>query len=976
MLIWTMASAKGAQLTGLPARGFGLAARWLISAALLCLLIRPGMAQVDAASSVQPGRLFVEFANRDVTVIQGKTGLTVFDRAAERYGVQSIVKAFPFLDVIARERTLTPAMESLRSIYTVEFSAPYVPEVVAWELARDPAVILAEPQPVHRVTGLTSENPNDPRFFSQGHLSHLRLPEAWDVAKGGQSGVVIAIIDSGVHWEHEDLRKNIWTNPNEVPGNGIDDDNNGFVDDIHGWNFRTGKPDVYGDGTHAIHGTVVAGIAGAVTHNALGIAGAGWNAQIMPVNTTCQDGDTLCRTLDGVVYASLMGAHIINCSFGSTVFSEVSHRVFQAAFAEGALAVASAGNARVNVDEKPHYPSGFAVTLSVGGTARTSDGNRFNYGRSVNVFAPGSSIHGTLPRNRYGTSSGTSVAAPLTAAVAALVKTAFPDYTPGQIREQVRLTAQNIDAAQFVGNPGEFGRGRVDAFRAVTETAGPALRLTAMEFANQNGSEEASTGDIITVRAQFTNYLGDASGATVALRTGAAFVEFIKDEVTGISLAYGDSATYEFSFRLTDAAPDNHRLLFYSEIRQGSLTDTPDLFRIPINQTLVATHHTPAMRLSITREGNFGYTGFQGDPSGQGVGFRVLDAGGRERSPLYEGGLLVATGRSRVSNSVRSAASDQDDHFIIPEGESMQIIIPGPVTSQEGRLVLTDQKASTPIGVRILQQSFVDHGEGNEDFAIFKYTVGNETANLITNLHIGLYIDWDIDIGDVSLDQARFSGTHSSGWGTDRVGSLHVGLRLLTDPHLMNYRALDNPSELYNGFTRREKWQAMSGGISRMELAGTDMSQLMASGPHSVASGETIEVAFALIAGTSAEDFLKNADQAKELWDHVINTSTSAEPPEEAPIWAINAMYPNPTRGEVTISYGAPLQGTANIEVFDVLGRRIATLTESQPMARSTTWDARQEDGRALPPGVYFVRLTGNAGDKTHIYTRPLVVVR
>ena len=973
-----MARSSVAQHTALSAKGFGATGRWLFMAVLLCLLTGPGAAQVESVFSVQPGRLFVEFANRDVTVIQGKTGLTVFDRAAERYGVQSIVKFFPFLDVIARKRTLTPAMESLRYIYSVEYSAPQLPEVVARELARDPAVILAEPQPVHRVTGLTSENPNDPRFFSQGHLSHLRLPEAWDVAKGGQSGVVIAIIDSGVHWEHDDLRENIWTNPNEVPGNGIDDDNNGFIDDIHGWNFRTRKPDVYGDGTHATHGTVVAGIAGAVTNNALGIAGAGWNAQIMPINTTCEDGENLCHTLDGVVYAAVMGADIVNCSFGSDKFSEVALRVYQAAFAEGALAVAAAGNERVNVDVKPHYPSGFAVTLSVGGTARTSDGNRFNYGRSVNVFAPGVGIHATLPRNRYGTSSGTSVAAPLISAVAALVRTAFPDYTPGQIREQVRLTAHNIDAVQFVGNPGEFGRGRVDAFRAVTETAGPALRLTAVEFTNQNGSQEASTGDIVTVRAQFTNYLGDASGATVALRTGAAFVEFIKEEVTGVSLAYGDSVTYEFSFKLTDTAPDNHSLLFYSEIRQGSLTDTPDLFRIPINQTLVTTHYTSAMRLSITREGNIGYTGFQGDPMGQGVGFRVQDATGNERDPLFEAGLLVATGPTMVSNSVRGVASpDQDDHFAIPEGESMQIAIPGPITSQEGRLVLTDQKASTPIGVRILQQSYVDHGDGNEDFAIFKYTVGNEAAHPITNLHIGLFFDWDIDQEDVSRDQAGFSGAHSSGWGADQSGSLHVGLRLLTDPHLINYRAIDNRSEIYNGFTFAEKWQAMSRGLSQAELTDTEMSQLMASGPHSVPSGETIEVAFALIAGASAEDFLNNADQAKEVWDHVINAPpTMAVQPEERPGWTIDAMYPNPTRGEVTIRYGAPLHGTATIEIFDVLGRRVATLTERRPSARSTTWDARQEDGRVLPPGVYLVRLTGKARDKTHLHARPLVVVR
>ena len=949
------------------------------AALVLSLLVGQGVAQDPSQSYVRPGHLFVEFSSRNVKLAQGKTGLPVFDKAAERFGVRKVRKAFPFLDVMVQYRQLTPVTESLRHIYAVEYAGPHRPESVAQALARDPDVIYAEPQPIYQTIGRFPQRPDDPQFDNQAHLEYLRLPEAWDIAKGEQSDVVIAIVDSGIHWQHEDLRENIWTNPSEVPGNRIDDDNNGFVDDVNGWNFRTNQPDAYGDGSHAAHGTSVAGAAGAVTNNTLGIAGAAWNAKIMPINTGCSDSGRLCRTLAGVMYAAMMGADIVNCSFGSPDYSETAHRVFRAAFEEGTLAVTAAGNTRVNVDDEKRYPSGYTMTLSVGGIGRISDQNQYNYGRSVNVFAPGIRINAPLPENNYGAASGTSMSAPLASGVAALVKTAFPGFTPGQIREQIRMTADNIDAIQTLGRPGEFGRGRVNAFRAVTENVEAAIRITDIDFENQHGLREARTGDIVTVQATFTNYLGHASAASLALNTDAGYVDFIEREVTGISMAPGDTLTHEFSFTLSDTAPDDHEIRLYAEVRHGSLSDTPDVFRIPINQTLAATHQTSALQFSITREGNIGYTAYKTDPLGQGVGFRPLDVNGDERDPLFEGGLLIATGESRVSNSIRGVSSaGQDDHFRVADGEIMKITVPGKVTTQEGRLVLTDSGAFNPIGVRILQESFVDHAPGHEDFAIFKYTIENETDQLIGNLYLGLFFDWDVDLDDATLDQARFSGPHSTGWATDQTGSVHVGIRLLTQPELLNYRAINNPSELYDGYTPLEKWQGMSGGLAQVVLSATDVGQIMASGPHMVGSGETVEIAFAMIAGTSEQDYLQNAATAVELWNSVIDAPTAinaSDPPQE---WAIEAIYPSPTDGLFTIDLEMPPGGTSSIEVIDVLGRRVAVLARQVPAGRGAarTWDVRNLEGQALVPGVYFIRMTGSTGQQTHIRTRTLVVAR
>lgn len=957
----------------------GWLSRRITAALVVSILIGQGVAQDTSESYVRTGHLFVELSSRHVTLAQGKTGLPVFDKAAERFGVRDIRKAFPFLDVIAQHRQLTPGTESLRRIYTVEYSAPFRADQVARALARDPDVIYAEPQTTYQTIGRLPETPNDPQFDNQAHLNHMRLPEAWETAKGEQSEVIIAIVDSGIHWQHEDLRDNVWTNPNEVPGNRIDDDNNGFVDDVHGWNFKTNQPDAYGDGSHATHGTNVAGVANAVTDNNMGIAGAAWNAKIIPINTACSDSGKLCRTLAGVMYAAMMGADIVNCSFGSPDYSETAHRVYRAAFEEGTLAVTAAGNTRVNVDHEKHYPSGYTMTLSVGGIGRITDQNRYNYGRSVNVFAPGIEINAPWPENNYGAASGTSMSAPLTSGVAALVKTAFPGFTPGQIREQIRLTADNIDAAQSIGRPGEFGRGRVNALRAVTENIEGAIRMTHIDFENQHGLREARTGDVVTVQAMFTNYLGHASGASLALNTSAGFVDFIEREVTGISMAPGDTMTHTFSFTLTDAAPDNDEIQLYAEIRYGSLSDTPDVFRIPINQTLAATHQTSALQFSITREGNIGYTAFKTDPLGQGVGFRPLDVNGNERDPLFEGGLLVATGESMVSNSVRGVSSaGQDDHFRMADGEIMKITVPGRVTTQEGRLVLTDSGAYNPIGVRILQESFVDHASGHEDFAIFKYTVGNETDRLISNFYLGLFFDWDVDLDDATLDQARFSGPHSTGWATDQTGTVHVGIRLLTQPELLNYRAINNPSEIYDGYTPSEKWQGMSGGLAQTVLSATDVAQIMASGPHMVGSGETVEIAFAMIAGTSTQDYLQNADAAIILWDRIINAPTATEATDLPSDWTIEALYPNPTGGTFTVEFVMPPGSTARFDVLDMLGRRVAVLAQQVSAIRGAgkVWDVRSLGGQALAPSVYFIRMTGSTGQRTHVRTRPLVVTR
>ena len=941
-----------------------------------CLQVSTGQVQPD----VRPGYLYVEFAERDVQISSGKTGYSIFDEVAARYGVQSIEKAFPFLDVVAAHRTLTPKTESLRYIYKAYYTGPFAPDLVASELSKDPAVVLAEPQPLYRISTNVSATPNDARYDQQREVMERHgFPEAWDVVKGEQGSALIAIVDEGTYWQHEDLRDNLWTNPNEIPNNGVDDDGNGFVDDVHGWNFRDDGPDVYGNGINASHGTAVSGAANAVTDNTIGIAGAAWNAKFVPIHTGCRDSDFFCFTDQGVMYAAIIGADIINCSFGGTVASETSRRVYEAAFAEGSLTVAAAGNEGMNVDSNPTYPSGYRTNLSVGGTLGTSDDNLFNYGRTVNVFAPGYFVDVTAPDNGYSVSSGTSFAAPLTAGLAALVKTAFPDFTPGQIREQIRMTAESIDEANL-GRQGLMGRGRIDAQRAVTENVRWAVRLTNASYTNQDGSDKIVSGDQVAVRATFENVHGNASNIIVALQTNESYMRRLSEPVTVPSLARGDSVTLEFTFQVNANAPSNRRAQLFTEIGDGVVSDTPDLVHVKVNQTKSATHETPALRVSVTSEGNIGYTAFSGDPEGQGVGFRPVDKNGDERNPMFEGGLIVGRDNGSISDCLRGPeGSNQEEDFILVDGGLLELFDPGDITSQHSRVELTDAANSAGAGVRVVQESFTDNASGHEDFVVIKYTIRSIGDRSHDNLHAGLFFDWDVDVNNPQNDQARFDPTLGTGWITDASSSLHVGTYLLTEQDRLHYRVISNPEELYDGYDDDEKWAHLTGGISQVSLNPTDFSQMTGIGPFSIGPEESVVVAFAVVAGKSESDYLENVGRAQLLWDSVINApETSTAPPEELPTWDLTAMYPNPSSGPVVFEMAAPINSEIALEVLDLLGRRVATVFSGRPSSsvHRIRWNPRGESGQALAGGMYIVRLTAHSEGRMLRQAYPLVLLR
>jgi subtilisin family serine protease len=290
-----------------------------------------------------------------------------------------------------------------------------------------------------------SKLPNDPLIGRQWELASgasMRAPQAWDRVGGGQ--VTVAVIDSGIDLTHPDLAANLWTNQREIAGNGIDDDGNGYVDDVHGYDFVAGD----GDPTDELgHGTEVAGVIAARGGNGLGIAGVAWRARIMPLRVLdSQDRASSTAMAAAIRYAVANGARIVNVSLNGDARSAAVEEAIVAARAAGVLVVASAGNDARDLDTNPSYPASYGEdnVIVVGSSGRRGAISPFsNRGaRTLDLLAPGEDILSTDRNGEYSVSSGTSMAAPHVTGALALLASARPDLSGARLRAALLAGAQ------------------------------------------------------------------------------------------------------------------------------------------------------------------------------------------------------------------------------------------------------------------------------------------------------------------------------------------------------------------------------------------------------------------------------------------------------------------------------------------------------------------------------------------------------
>jgi subtilisin family serine protease len=446
------------------------------------------------------------------------------------------------------------------------------------------------------ITGPFSSDLNDPIMDDQWHLEAAKVKEAWSylesngLSAGGNDSVVVAVIDTGVDYNHPDLKANMWVNIQEIPGNGVDDDNNGFVDDIHGAavvsesNSHTGDP----DDDHG-HGTHVAGIIASTGANGEGGVGVAYNSKIMAIKAAQYSGVlTTADIAEAIYYALDNGADVINMSFGGYGRSQVEQDALLTAYSQAVL-IASAGNDGIAnqpcpIIGAPKYPAAHPWVVGVMASEPSGKKARFSNfdcipknGLEYEVMAPGSAIWSTLPDGSYSAWSGTSMAAPIASGIAVLARTRWPDKT-------------TYSSRFIMGQVVATGGGVANALSSVSTVPQPDLAYeehwlfddTTLASAN-DGDGRVDAGETVNLAVVVRNRWGKADNMVATLSTPSgvsssdpyvtlqtasadygAVGSFNKDDnglifdddllVTGV--------TNPFVFSVADDTPNNHIIPF------------------------------------------------------------------------------------------------------------------------------------------------------------------------------------------------------------------------------------------------------------------------------------------------------------------------------------------------------------------------------------------------------------------------------
>lgn len=386
------------------------------------------------------------------------------------------------------------------------------------------------PSPIIDKTPIVPKNDsilfNDPAVSKSWGLSASQAIKAWNVSQGSKN-IIVAVIDTGIDVNHQDLKNNLWKNPGETgrdslgrdkANNGIDDDKNGFVDDVHGWNFVSNNHRL--DDNHG-HGTHIAGIIGAEGGNNFGITGVSPRVSLMVLKyyDPAAPGNNLINTVKAIEYAVQMNAHIINYSGGGLEYSSDEFKAVKKAEAKGILFVAAAGNERSNSDISKYYPANYELENIISVTAINPGKqvlNSSNYGsKTVDIAAPGENIYSTAPGNSFFNLTGTSQATAFVSGLAALLMAHNTEFNAYTVKKYILKTGDESEELK-----GKTGTSRqLNVFRALTSldqgvnVAGVvASNVTSnnVDYSKTTAPESTSSNSSIVALSDFSQQLVDS----------------------------------------------------------------------------------------------------------------------------------------------------------------------------------------------------------------------------------------------------------------------------------------------------------------------------------------------------------------------------------------------------------------------------------------------------------------------------------
>ncbi|MEO6902595.1 MAG: S8/S53 family peptidase [Bacteroidia bacterium] len=887
-------------------------------------------------------------------------------------GAQDLHKIFPN-HTAPDSRTPTDEMghkfADITLIYKLNFTKGIAIEKAINQIIATGLVEYAEPYYIYHTFGeattvedvkntLAAFNVNDPSLGQQYFIKKIKCPEAWGVnttTARGDTNVVIGIVDTGTDLDHPDLKTKIKYNYND-PINGIDDDHDGYIDNFRGWDVSDNDNNPNVDNTTNIHGSHVSGCAAAATNNGVGVASPGFNCKFLPIKaakktTTGQ----IDNGFEAIVYGADHGCSVLNNSYGGPGAGQFGQDIITyAAINKKVLVVASAGNDNKDI---VNYPAAYDYVLSIGATDQNDNKSSFStFTNSVDVCAPGTAIYSTVYPKTYQLMDGTSMAGPITAGAAGIVKSFFPTYTGMQVGEQLRVTADDIyGVGSNKSYKDRLGTGRINLFRALTETTSPSVKMDPLKVTDGN-DESFAIGDTLIIKGSLLNYLAATKNLTATLSTTNTDVTILNATINGGVIntmsKFDVDNTNGFKVLIKPSASLNEKILFKVSFADGSYSDR-QYFTVIVNVDYINIDINDVSCTNTSR-GRIGYN--TTNLSEGGLGFNYNDTS----SLVYEAGLMIGTSSTKVSDNLRSSSTASDTDF-----KSVQAVkrrIPTVKSDFETFGVFNDSGASSKIGVEVKHNTYAWTSAGDRKYIIYEYIIKNTSGSALTNLYAGLMVDWDVTALTSGNNKVGADVNNKLGYAYATTGSkLYGGVRVLTNGPFLNY-GIDNVTggaggfDATTNFTTAEKYTALS--TNRLTAGGTtptgnDIMNVVSTGPFTISSNDTVKVAFAILAGDDLADLIKSSNNAQTKYDKVVTAISDVKLVNG---FLLKQNYPNPVNAANTIiEFNLPAKAQAELSIYNTVGQKVMTVLNSQLNAGDHQVNL---DVSNFNNGLYFYELT------------------
>ena len=579
----------------------------------------------------------------------------------------------------------------------------------------------------------------------------------------------------------------------------------------------------------------------------------------------------------------------------------------------------------------------------------------------IDVMAPGTNIYSCWPEVsgiNYRIASGSSMSAPLVSGLAGLVFTKFPDYSPLQVAERIRVTSDDVyyanstDSVKYM-----LGRGRINAARALSESNPISIRATDVNFIEEgNGNGLLESNESAQIQIKFTNVLSSFSGGKISIES--------KDPAVAISdsvFIVGNLNTLEeivtgqnvFKFTVVPNGPTNHTVNFLIRFSGGTYSDY-QWISTRINPTYT-NHDNNNISLTVTSKGNVGFNDYPNNT--EGIGLKYKD----QSNVLFEGAFMYGTSADKLMDAARiDILQSSDFKTLMPvklnniESESEQF----------SRSIFNDDGAGpSKLGIKTSMFTYSFASPPDQNYLILRSRLQNTTQESISNLYAGYYFDFDIpaDSNGFVDDMVDYDDIDNFGYAYDLDGlpqQTYIGAALISNGSGGFYAVNQDSSNSIvspngpNGFTDFEKWYSISNGIKKTKAGPSDISYIISGGPYNINAGDSIDVAFAIACGEDLLTVKSGIIQSRKKWLAGLTdiNNYESEIPEE---YVLNQNFPNPFNPETTISYKLPKAGNVVLKIYDLLGREIKTLVNEFQEAgnHKTIWNMRH---LSFSSGVYF----------------------